>query len=34
MNNVVFINKVVEVQLNNDKKMYVRYDTYQVVMHP
>ena len=34
MNDVVFINKVVEVQLNNDKKMYVRYDTYQVVMHP
>ncbi|PPR15395.1 MAG: hypothetical protein CFH33_01476 [Alphaproteobacteria bacterium MarineAlpha9_Bin3] len=34
MNDVIFINKVVEVQLNNDKKMYVRYDTYQVVMHP
>ena len=34
MNDVVFINKVVEVQLNNDKKMYVRYNTYQVVMHP
>ena len=34
MNDVVFINKVVEAQLNNDKKMYVRYDTYQVVMHP